>query len=214
MHADIAVRGNLIGIVWKRFDGTATQVESWLSKDGGRHFTQGPTLQTSGESDQPRVLSNDSSMLIVWRKADGVAVANLGEATGDDAIKPFNRDTLRKIEQQHAGTEFWVVMWDLECVYCMKSLGNIAALQKQRPTLKVVTISTDPISAAPDIRQRLADLGVHSEAYAFSAAPEEALRFAIDPAWMGEKPRAYRYSASGSRTAISGVLTAKELTGP
>ena len=46
------------------------------------------------------------------------------------------------------------------------------------------------------------------------AAPEEALRYAIDPAWMGEKPRAYRYTADGSRTAISGVLTAKELAGP
>jgi hypothetical protein len=214
MHADIVARGNIIGIVWKRFDGNATRVESWLSKDGGRHFTPGPTLQTDGESDQPRVLSTDSSMLIVWRKADGVAVANLDASSGDDAIKPFSRDTLRKIEQQHAGTQFWVVMWDLECVYCMKSLGNIAALQKQQPTLKVVTISTDPIAAASNIRQRLADLGVRSEAYAFTAAPEEALRYAIDPAWMGEKPRAYRYSANGSRTAISGVLTAKDLTGP
>ena len=57
-------------------------------------------------------------------------------------------------------------------------------------------------------------IGLHTdEAYAFSAAPEEALRYAIDPAWMGEKPRAYRYTANGSRTAISGVLTAKELAG-
>jgi hypothetical protein len=214
MHADIAARGNIVGIVWKRFDGNATRVESWLSKDGGRHFAPGPTLQTQGESDQPRVLSTDSSMLIVWRKADGVAVANLGDASSDDAVKPFSRETLRQIEQEHAGAEFWVVMWDLECVYCMKSLGNIAAMQKQQSTLKVVTISTDPISAASDIRQRLAELGVRSEAYAFSAAPEEALRYAIDPAWMGEKPRAYRYKTDGSRTAISGVLTAKELAGP
>lgn len=214
MHADIAARGNIVGIVWKRFDGNATRVESWLSKDGGRHFSPGPTLQTAGESDQPRLLGTDHSMLIVWRKADGIVTANLGDTSSDDAIKPFSRDTLRKIEQQHAGAEFWVVMWDLECVYCMKSLGNIAALQKQQPTLKVVTISTDPIAAASDIRQRLADLGVRSEAYAFSAAPEEALRYAVDPAWMGEKPRAYRYTAAGSRTAISGVLTAKELAGP
>jgi len=214
MHADIAVRGNVVGIVWKRFDGNATRVESWLSRDGGRQFTPGPTLQTQAESDQPRLLKTDSSMLIVWRRAEGVAVANLGEASRGDEIKPFSRDLLRKIEQQHAGDDYWVVMWDLECVYCMKSLSNIAALQKQQPTLKVITISTDPIAAAPDIRQRLAELGVRSEAYAFAAAPEEALRYAIDPAWMGEKPRAYRYTRSGSRIAISGVLTAKELAGP
>jgi hypothetical protein len=153
-------------------------------------------------------------MLIVWRKADGIAVASLGEASTDDAIKPFSRDSLRKIEQQHAGAPFWVVMWDLECGYCMKSLRNLAAIQQRQPELKIVTISTDPIGAASDIRQRLADLGVRSEAYAFAAAPEEALRFAIDPAWMGEKPRAYRYSANGSRVAISGVLTVKELAVP
>jgi hypothetical protein len=212
-HADIAARGNNVAVVWKRFDGTATRVESWLSKDGGRSFTAGPMLQTNSNSDQPRLLSNDTTMLVVWRTADGVAVANLGEAKGDEAVKPFSRNTLRTIEQQYAGAPFWVVLWDLECVYCMKSLSNIAAFQKQQPALKVITIATDPISTSPDLRQRLAELGVRSEAYAFSDAPEEALRFAVDPKWAGEKPRAYLYTAAGSRTAISGVLTAKELAG-
>lgn len=213
-HADIAVRDNTVGIVWKRFDGSATRVESWLSTDGGHHFIAGSSLQAQDDSDQPRVVRNDKSMFIVWRKADGVVVANLGAAASDDAIKPFTRDTLRKIEQQHAGTPFWMVLWDLECVYCMKSLTTLAAVQRERPALKVVTITTDPISAASDIRQRLADLGVRSEAYAFGTGSEEALRFAIDPMWMGEKPRAYRYAANGSRTAISGVLTVNELTVP
>lgn len=207
------MQGNIVSIVWKRFDGTSTRVESWLSKDGGRNFTAGPTLQTEGNSDQPRLLSNGTSMLMVWRTTEGVSVANLGDARSDETIKPFSRNTLRDIELQHAGSEFWVVLWDLECVYCMKSMANIVAVQKQQPTLKIVTISTDPISTVSDIRQRLEELGLHSEAYAFSATPEEALRFAIDPAWMGEKPRAYRYTAAGARTAISGVLTAKELAG-
>ncbi|MBM0108259.1 exo-alpha-sialidase [Steroidobacter sp. S1-65] len=213
VHADIAVRGSTVAIAWKRFDGTATRVESWLSNDGGRSFTAGPSLQTQGESDQPRMLSNDSSMLIVWRTADGIEVARLGDAKRDDAIKPFSRDTLSKIEQRHAGSEFWVVLWDLECVYCMKSLSNLAAVQKQRPALKIVTIATDSITAQSELRERLEELGVQSEAYAFAAAPEEALRFAIDPKWMGEKPRAYRYATDGSRIALSGVLTAKELAG-
>jgi hypothetical protein len=213
-HADLAVQGNTVGVVWKRFDGTATRVESWLSRDGGRNFTPGPTLQTDGNSDQPRLLNNDTAMTVVWRTGDGVKVADLGDIKSAEAVQPFSRNTLKKIEQQHAGSAFWVVLWDLECTYCMKSLTNIAALQKQQPALKVVTISTDPIDAASDIRQRLAELGVRSEAYAFSGSSEEALRFAVDPVWAGEKPRAYRYAAAGSRTAISGVLTAKELAGP
>ena len=92
----------------------------------------------------------------------------------------------------------------------MKSLGNLATAQRQQPDLKVITIATDPIGAAAELRERLTQLGVHSEAYAFSGAPEEALRFAIDPAWMGEKPRAYRYNANGSRTSINGVVDADE----
>lgn len=210
-HADIAAQGNKIAVVWKRFDGSATRVESWLSKDGGQHFTPGPTLQTDGESDQPRVVSNEGAMLVVWRRAEGVAVADLGDASSDDDVKPFSRNTMRTIEQQHAGSPFWVVLWDLECVYCMKSLGNIAAAQRQRPDLKVITIATDPIGAASELRARLAELGVKSQAYAFAGAPAEALRYAIDPAWIGEKPRAYRYNASGSRTPMSGVLGVSEL---
>lgn len=213
-HADIAIDGDTVGIVWKRFDGTATRVESWLSRDGGKHFTPGPSLKTDGASDQPRVVSGDGTMFVVWRRAEGIAVADLTKAIASTAVKPFTRDTMRMIEQQHAGSAFWVVLWDLECVYCLKSLGNVGAAQRRRPDLEVVTIATDPIAAASDLRERLAEIGVRSEAYAFAGAPDEALRFAIDPAWMGEKPRAYLYTASGSRTPISGVLTANELTVP
>lgn len=211
-HPDIAVDGSKVAIVWKRFDGTATQVESWLSKDGGKHFTPGPSLKTDGDSDQPRVVSKDGAMLVVWRRADGIAVADLTKTSTDDDVKPFTRNTMRTIEQQHAGAPFWVVMWDLECIYCMKSLGNVAAVQREHPELKVITIATDPVGAASELRERLSQLGVKSEAYAFAGAPEEALRFAIDPAWMGEKPRAYRYNANGSRTPISGVLTSDALS--
>ena len=45
-----------------------------------------------------------------------------------------------------------------------------------------------------------------SDAYAFGDAPREALQYAIDATWLGEKPRAYRYGADGKREAISGVI--------
>lgn len=215
-HADIATSGNKVAVVWKRFDGSRTRVESWLSQDGGKHFAAGPVLQTAGDSDQPRLVSDGAAMLIVWRRAEGIAVADVAPASAaaGSAIKPFSRESLRKIEQQHAGAPFWVVLWDLECTYCMKSLSNMAALQRQQPALKVVTIATDPVAAEADLRARLAEIGLRSEAYAFAGSPQEALRFAIDPAWLGEKPRAYRYRADGSREKISGVLTAKELAVP
>jgi hypothetical protein len=146
-------------------------------------------------------------MLLVWRNADGIAVRDLAAPPElDSRIRPFDRDTLAAIEQQHARSPFWLVLWDLECPYCMKSLSNLAAAQRNDPSLKIVTISTDPIESADEIAARLAQLGVHSDAYAFGAAPREALQFAIDPTWLGEKPRAYRYAADGRREATSGVL--------
>jgi hypothetical protein len=210
-HADIAVDGSKVAVVWKRFDGTTTLVESWLSNDGGNNFSPGPVLKSDGNSDQPRVVSKDGTMLGVWRRAEGIAVADLSQGAAAEAVKPFTRESMKAIEQQHAGSPFWVVLWDLECVYCLKSLGNVAQAQRRHPGLRVVTIATDPIAAAPELRERLAQMGVRSEAYAFAGAPAEALRFAIDPTWMGEKPRTYRYSADGSRTPISGVLGVNEL---
>jgi hypothetical protein len=206
-HADVAVIGTRVAVVWKRFDGSATRIESLLSNDSGRSFEPGPSLQTAGDSDQPRLVTAGERMLLVWRKADGMAVREFAAPSGlQTSIKPFNRDTLAAIEQRHTRSPFWLVLWDLECPYCMKSLSNLAAAQRSDPQLKVVTVSTDPIDSAGEIAARLAQLGVRSEAYAFGDAPREALQYAIDPTWLGEKPRAYRYGADGKREPMSGVI--------
>ena len=204
-HADVAVAGNSVAVAWKRFDGTVTKIESLISNDSGRSFAPGPSLQTAGDSDQPRLVTAGTRMLLVWRNADGIEVVGL-KPDLQTRIKPFERDTLAAIVKQHERSPFWLVLWDLECPYCMKSLSNLAAAQRSDPQLKVVTVSTDPIDSADEIAARLAQLGVHSEAYAFGDAPREALQFAIDATWLGEKPRAYRYDASGQRESISGVI--------
>jgi hypothetical protein len=206
-HADVAVVGSRVAVAWKRFDGNVTKIESLISNDSGQSFAAGPSLQTAGDSDQPRLVTAGQRMLLVWRNADGIAVRDLAApAQLDTRIKPFDRETLAAIERQHERSPFWLVLWDLECPYCMKSLSNLAAAQRSDPELKVVTVSTDPIDSAAEIAARLAQLGVRSEAYAFGDAPREALQFAIDATWLGEKPRAYRYDAAGRREAMSGVI--------
>ena len=206
-HADLAVTGRTVAVAWKRFDGSVTKIESLISNDAGHSFVPGPSLQTAGDSDQPRLVSSGPRILLVWRNADGIAVRNVAAAPAlDTRVKPFGRDTLAAIERQHAGKPFWLVLWDLECPYCMKSLSHLAAAQRTDPKLNVVTISTDPVQSAGEISARLAQLGVSSEAYAFGDAPREALQYAIDPSWLGEKPRAYRYGADGKREAMSGVI--------
>jgi hypothetical protein len=205
-HADLAVAGRNVVVAWKRFDGSVTKIESWISNDAGRNFAPGPSLQTAGDSDQPRLVQSGQRILVVWRNADGIAVQDLAAPALDTRVKPFGRDTLAAIERQYARTPFWLVLWDLECPYCMKSLSHLAAAQRADPKLKVVTISTDPMQSAGELEARLAQLGVKSDAYAFGDAPREALQYAIDATWLGEKPRAYRYDADGKREAMSGVI--------
>jgi hypothetical protein len=205
-HADVAAAGRNVVIAWKRFDGNVTKIESLVSGDAGKSFEPGPSLQTAGDSDQPRLVKSGQRILLVWRNADGIAVRDFVAPVLDSQVKPFARDTLASIEREHQGTPFWLVLWDLECPYCMKSLSHLAAAQRGDPKLKVVTVSTDPMESAGDIAARLAQLGVKSEAYAFGDAPREALQYAIDSTWLGEKPRAYRYGRDGKREAFSGVL--------
>jgi BNR repeat protein len=205
-HADVAVAGRTVAVAWKRFDGSVTKIETLVSNDEGRSFAPGPSLQTAGDSDQPRLVTAKQRILVVWRNAGGIAVRDLAAPAPDTRVKPFGRDTLAVIERQYAHSPFWLVLWDLECPYCMKSLAHLAAAQRADPQLKVVTISTDPMQSADQIAARLAQLGVRSDAYAFGDAPREALQYAIDATWLGEKPRAYRYDSDGKRAAISGVI--------
>lgn len=230
-HADVSSAGRTVAVAWKRFDGALTRVESWISHDSGRTFTSGPTLQTNADSDQPRLLRSGEDIMLIWRHTGGIEVRRLTPAldgpagtlthstssiaapSARPAVRAFGPGTMKRLEERYRDRPFWLVIWDLECTYCMKSLANLAASQQRRPDLHVVTITTDPLTQSKKIAERLAVLGVRSEAYAFSGASQEALRYAIDPTWSGEKPRAYRYSAAGERAAMSGVLSVEAFLG-
>lgn len=124
----------------------------------------------------------------------------------DMTIKFFERDSLKSIEAAHGTQPYWLVLWDLDCVYCVQSMKNLAAVQKKNPSLHIVTIATDTMDESDAIATRLAEIGLRSQAYAFGNASPEALRFSIDPSWRGENPRAYFYSGTGKRRVVSGVL--------
>jgi hypothetical protein len=225
MHPDVAVSGRTVAIVWKRFDGTNSLVESRISHGGA--FLESGSAKSSIESDQPHLVADGNNIWAVWRRADGIssfavqevptAVTQVNTARPDiharseSKVKPFETGTLQAITQAQHGSAFWLVLWDLDCPYCVKSLANIAAAQARNPNMRVVTISTDPPEQSAAVKQRLTALGVRSEMYVFSGA-EDALRYTIDPDWMGEKPRAYFYDAAGSRTTFTGVLKDAQLT--
>ncbi|MBS0308646.1 MAG: exo-alpha-sialidase [Proteobacteria bacterium] len=74
-HADVAVAGKKIVLAWKQFDGKTTAILAKISRDGGDHWHDTELAHTSGDSDQPRLLTHAGDILLVWRtQLDGVRV--------------------------------------------------------------------------------------------------------------------------------------------
>jgi hypothetical protein len=69
-HADVAAQGNKVAIVWRSYQGQDTALKAWLSRDGGKTFETRLLARTQGENDQPRLIANDTQMVVVWRTRD------------------------------------------------------------------------------------------------------------------------------------------------
>jgi thiol-disulfide isomerase/thioredoxin len=124
----------------------------------------------------------------------------------------FGAGTLADIEQRYAGGRFVAVLWSLDCAPCRRELELLGRLRQSLPDLDVVLISTDGVeheSAVTDVlhEYRLGD----AESWIFADPNVERLRYAVDPAWFGEMPRAYLYEGDSTRSGISGPLTEMRL---
>lgn len=74
-HADVAVDGARIAVVWKQFDGDATSILLRHSNDGGKTWQEKTLARTTGNSDHPHLLRTPSGIVLVWRtQAEGVRV--------------------------------------------------------------------------------------------------------------------------------------------
>lgn len=138
------------------------------------------------------------------------AFCMLGAQAGTKAIESFDPDSLARIVERHKGTPFVLVVWSLDCVYCATSMQTLAQEKRKHTDLKIVTLSTDSANdpeAVALMKERLASVGMLADAWAFGTAPQEQLRYALDPKWRGEKPRSYWFDAQGGRVAYSGVIT-------
>lgn len=77
-HPDLAVRGKTIRVVWKRFDGERSVIESRRSHDGGVTWTPASLASTRGSADHPRLATRGNDAWLVWRtQKDGVIVRRL-----------------------------------------------------------------------------------------------------------------------------------------
>lgn len=66
-HADLAVAGTQVGIVWKEFDGERTRLRAEISADGGASFRPLELAVSEGASDQPRALHRGGELFAFWR---------------------------------------------------------------------------------------------------------------------------------------------------
>jgi hypothetical protein len=129
-------------------------------------------------------------------------------------LKAFEPESLKNIIKAQQGQPFVLVVWSLDCEYCQTSLRNLADKKRKTKKLRIVTVSTDMFADEQSLslmQDRLQQLNLAENAWAFGAAPAEQLRFAIDPLWHGEMPRSYWFDAKGRARAVSGVLLPKQI---
>jgi hypothetical protein len=76
-HADIAVAGERVAIVWRSYDGERMHLRAWLSEDGGRRFALRELAATELENDYPRLAQHGERIAVIWRTEHEIQVHDL-----------------------------------------------------------------------------------------------------------------------------------------
>lgn len=83
-HADVAVHGRHIAVVWKQFDGQSTAILARLSDDGGTTWQQKELARTSAESDKPYLIAAPTGVVLVWRtQNEGILAIRMGKGSSE-----------------------------------------------------------------------------------------------------------------------------------
>lgn len=65
-HADLALSGERVAVVWTTFDGNTTGLSAWVSPDGGRSGTLHRLASTAAGADHARALSHGGRLYAFW----------------------------------------------------------------------------------------------------------------------------------------------------
>lgn len=76
-HADVISAGRQVAVVWRSFDGQATRLRAWLSRDDGQHFELKELGRSTADNDHPRLARRGDRLFAVWRTEQGVQVEPL-----------------------------------------------------------------------------------------------------------------------------------------
>lgn len=211
-HPQIAEWQGVQHLVWKRFDGAATQLFWIYSRDDGASWSEPQALATTrNASDHPQLIAAQDGLRLSWHsRNEGYRVMTLPE-TGLD-ISPFTAQSFAQIKAERAGQPFVLALWSVDCPPCMVELDLLGRMREQHPDLPLVLISTDDIALQADAEDFLRDYGLADmSSWMFADDYAAPLRFSIDPQWFGELPRSYYFDQEHQFEAHSGIMTEAQL---
>lgn len=123
-------------------------------------------------------------------------------------LDAFKAGSFQQILKQHNGEPFVLVVWSTTCPACLKEMPLLKSLHKSWPTLKMVMLSNDDISATAQVQAVLAKQGLGElENWVFAEENTQKLNYEIDPDWYGELPRTYFFDAAHAKQGVSGILS-------
>lgn len=73
-HADLISAGATLAIVWRSYDGQATRLRAWLSRDDGRSFVLQELDSSSDDNDHPRLVRHGERLFALWHTTKGIHV--------------------------------------------------------------------------------------------------------------------------------------------
>jgi thiol-disulfide isomerase/thioredoxin len=124
------------------------------------------------------------------------------------ALKSFISGSYQQLLKDNTGKPFMLAIWSITCPSCIKDMAVLSAVHKAHPDVKVIMLSTDELTDAPDA-QKILEKNQLAEVENWIYAEEnmQKLQFEIDPKWYGELPRTYFFDKTHQREGISGVLS-------
>ncbi len=123
-------------------------------------------------------------------------------------LKAFRAGSINEISAERNGQSFMVVLWSVDCPPCIKELAHLQQYRNRFSRTSLVLVAIDGQQYSDTAQEILYDNQLDAmDNWIFTGSMPERLRYAIDPAWYGELPRAYFYDQAHQRVAYSGALT-------
>jgi thiol-disulfide isomerase/thioredoxin len=133
-------------------------------------------------------------------------------AVAEQQVKNFTRGSYDEVVNQYQNQPLVMVLWSIDCPPCYKELEMLAREQKQQ-AFNLVLISTDGADASIEVATVLKKYKLQNiDTWLFEEYSAQHLRYEIDPLWYGELPRSYLFNREHQRQAVSGVLSAGQLS--